>query len=127
MSLIRLLYVSRVATQVRLADAESIAADAATRNERVNVTGFLLYSPEFFVQVLEGPEPVLEATYRRIEQDQRHSDLRIISRTPIRQRAFEAFSMGFAQYGRFGQEPSDKLPEWAPSRLLKLLEAAAGD
>ena len=59
MQLKQVVYVSKVAPSVLAADAEAIAAGASERNADSGLTGFLLYSSRFFLQVLEGLFKVL--------------------------------------------------------------------
>lgn len=61
-----------------------ILLDARRCNDRDGVTGALICRDDLYLQMLEGPEDVVEATYRRIEKDDRHLDVRPLSRRMIR-------------------------------------------
>ena len=89
----QLIYVSRVARQVRFADVEAIAAAAAERNARNDISGLLLYMPSHFVQVLEGPSASVEHTFQRILRDERHQDVRVVVQGPVPARRFGAWAM----------------------------------
>lgn len=89
----RIIYTSLVARGVRYSDAERISAEAAVRNERVGVTGLLLYTPSHFVQVLEGKAETLEHLLARIQRDQRHSQLRVIDRRDVDVSEFAGWAM----------------------------------
>jgi len=52
-----------------------------------------------FLQVLEGPAALLDATYRRIEADPRHFALVKLSRKPIAARSFPDWEMGYQESG----------------------------
>jgi len=93
MDLVRLIYVSKVARQVRFPDVELIAERAAERNRRVEVTGLLVYTPSHFLQVLEGPPVSVSETLERIQRDERHSDLRVLDNVAIEYREFARWSM----------------------------------
>jgi hypothetical protein len=89
----RLIYTSRVARHVRHTDAEQIALAATERNERLGITGLLLYTPSHFIQVLEGVDNAVTTTVSRIGQDARHSNLRIVDDREVDDREFGAWAM----------------------------------
>ena len=127
--MLRLIYASRVAPLVRFEDAELIATASAKRNATNNVTGLLLYTPSHFVQVLEGEEPVVRETMRRISQDPRHSHMRVVADTVVNERLFGTWSMRatWAPEGR----TSEQLDRIGATDALALLvqglaEAVAG-
>lgn len=72
---------------------EEIVKAARLRNERNNLTGFLLADREWFVQILEGEERAVRATLARIERDPRHTDLMLIDQRELRARSFPEWSM----------------------------------
>ena len=126
MGLVRLIYVSRVGKQVRLGDAEAIAESSAVTNERHGLTGFLLYTPEYFVQVLEGEAARVEATFARIERDERHTDVQRLRFEPIEQRQFAEWSMGFAFMRQFDQSTEGRpVTEWDADALLERMLSIA--
>lgn len=65
-------------------------------NERVGVTGMLLYSGGFFLQLLEGEESALDETFARIEADSRHRNIRVLMRQPLEDLYLANFPMGCA-------------------------------
>lgn len=90
---IQLIYRSRVARHVRFADAEAIAAVAAQKNARSSISGLLLYTPTYFVQVLEGARAVVESTFARIAKDNRHEDVVTLSKIEVQERQFGDWGM----------------------------------
>ncbi len=60
-----------------------ILLDARRCNERDGITGALICRDDLFLQMLEGPEDKVEATLNRIIKDDRHLDVRPMSRTVI--------------------------------------------
>ncbi|MDP3388648.1 MAG: phosphate-starvation-inducible PsiE family protein, partial [Methylococcaceae bacterium] len=64
-------------------------------NSAKNITGILLFSNNTFLQVLEGDEASVNSMYALIEKDPRHTDITIIEKQPIIERAFPYWSMGF--------------------------------
>jgi len=74
-------------------------------NEGKQITGILLYRAGRFVQVLEGPRPVVLELLERIRDDDRHSDVRVLLDGPIRSRDFAEWSMGFQTVAAPTQPP----------------------
>jgi hypothetical protein len=93
MRLFQLVYLSRVARSVRLEDAEQIAAFAAEQNRQRGLTGLLMYSPSHFLQVLEGDEPTVRATFERILRDKRHFEAKVLLARSLEDREFGAWTM----------------------------------
>ena len=74
-----------------------LLALARSRNQELDITGVLLHQKGFFVQVIEGDEPVVGALYDRISRDKRHKNVAVFRRGPIQARQFAAWSMGFLE------------------------------
>lgn len=89
----QLIYRSRVARKVRLTDAEAIAASAAENNAKASISGLLLYTPTYFVQVLEGERDAVEATFARITKDSRHEEVVTLAKTEVAERQFGDWGM----------------------------------
>ncbi|TGD66417.1 BLUF domain-containing protein [Tabrizicola sp. WMC-M-20] len=54
----------------------AILFDARRCNTRDDITGALICRDDVFLQLLEGPAPVVEAAYARIRKDDRHLEVR---------------------------------------------------
>jgi hypothetical protein len=92
MSLIQVIYASRPAgyDEARLV---SILDASRPRNARDDITGALICRDDLYLQLLEGPETAVDATYARIAKDQRHTDIRLLSRRPAARRLFPGWAM----------------------------------
>ena len=97
--LYRVLYCSRnrIAGDVAAVAAQITTILAASRenNARAGITGGLLFSMGCFAQVLEGLPEAVEATFERIQCDDRHDDVILLEAGPITERAFPDWSMAF--------------------------------
>ena len=71
-----------------------IVSTSRYNNARAQITGFLIFDNPWFVQVLEGDRPKIEATYRKIRADKRHGDLTIVNLGDVESRSFPTWSMG---------------------------------
>ena len=91
----RLVYVSRQRIPEADLDHEvgAIIRASIRNNREVAITGLLLVHDGWFVQALEGPAEPVMVTYRRILNDPRHSDAKVLSAGPAEQRAFGDWNM----------------------------------
>lgn len=92
MSLLQLIYASH---PFGFDDATlgAILLDARRCNVRDDITGMLVCRADLYLQLLEGPPDAVEATCRRIMADDRHVDMRVLSREPVGARLFPQWSM----------------------------------
>ena len=93
--MIRLLYFSQTKQDVSEDQVQNILTVARKRNAELNITGVLLRGGGMFLQVLEGPEQAVLKLYVKILDDSRHRDSRIVYITPVKDRLFGNWSMGF--------------------------------
>lgn len=127
----RAVYVSRAIGGVgrtTLSIAEILAV-SDRNNRRDGLTGLLIFHDGWFIQVLEGSRVAIERLLRRLREDPRHDELRLLDLTPITARSFGAWSMGLA-----ANTPAlaAVLPDVDPAALrapeaLRLLRAAADE
>lgn len=74
-----------------------LLARSRSNNEKVGLTGLLLYSDGSFVQTLEGPDHVVDEAFRRIAGDVRHRSVSVALREQVTERFFPDWSMGFRE------------------------------
>ncbi|MFW5748702.1 MAG: BLUF domain-containing protein [Chloroflexota bacterium] len=134
MGLISLVYVSFAAHPMTDEELKGILKVARDNNEKLDVTGMLLYRDGFFIQALEGEESVVEPLYEKIAQDPDHRNVTLVYKNAIESRSFAGWSMGFNEIGHVSEEElpgfnnflQDTLDMdyWAeqPSRATVLLE-----
>ncbi len=72
---------------------QGILMDARRCNVRDGITGALICRDDLFLQMLEGPEDKVEATYRRIVKDDRHIEVRPLTRRAVEDRLFGQWAM----------------------------------
>jgi len=86
------------------AEVQSILTTSQRNNPRLGLTGALIFNTGVFAQVLEGPSDSVEATFEKIQQDQRHRDVQVLAFEHIQDRVFARWSMGFFGQSREGQD-----------------------
>ncbi len=95
-TLFHLIYVSVAAHTFSDDDLKVLLKKARTKNEKLNVTGMLLYRDGLFLQVLEGEEKALDELYGNvISKDVRHKKVWMIYKKPVEKRSFQNWTMGF--------------------------------
>lgn len=96
MSVFKLVYLSH-ATPLFEGDSDlkSILEVSRSNNNKVDISGLLLYTNGLFIQLLEGKEDDVMETYNRIVKDPRHSDAVVVAKKNEEGRSFKNWSMGF--------------------------------
>ncbi|MCE0495277.1 BLUF domain-containing protein [Vibrio salinus] len=77
-------------------EINNIIKTSKIKNAGLDVTGALLFSGGYFIQVLEGPESAVEKIFESIQNDFRHKNVAVIDNKHIRQRCFSQWSMALA-------------------------------
>ena len=95
MSLHYKMYQSRAAFPQSPDVCDDILNACHRNNPKSGLTGFLYAEGNWFVQYLEGPRDALEETMSRIHADPRHDDIQFISDSPLDNRMFPDWQMGF--------------------------------
>ncbi|MEO6445226.1 MAG: BLUF domain-containing protein [Gemmatimonadaceae bacterium] len=87
-------YVSRFSQPFTRDELEALAADAATRNRGLGITGMLMSSGGIFYQVLEGPVAAVNDLFRKIALDPRHKDVLVLTvQEDVESRQFPSWAM----------------------------------
>ncbi len=92
MSLIQLIYASRPFGYDDLA-LNGILSSARRHNIADGITGSLICREDLYVQMLEGPEDKVQATFGRIARDDRHTEIVTLWSGAIDQRLFAEWAM----------------------------------
>ena len=93
--MICLIYISSAV--LGLSDKQIVTLVKASQksNEKLGITGILLYSGGNFMQLIEGKESAVETLYEKIRQDYRHRDVTLLFREKITQKNFDNWLMGY--------------------------------
>lgn len=134
MRMYRLVYVSAAKvpfTQPQLLELLKVARD---KNQRLGITGMLLYKDGDFLQLLEGERSAVKALFDHIKQDPRHDGTIVVDEEDTDERLFQDWSMGFRDlsdpevkqtpgYSQYMNTPlvAEQLAKH-PSAALQLLE-----
>ncbi len=92
MAHLQLIYVSR-SFGFDSATLAGILLDARRCNSRDGISGSLVCREDLYLQLLEGPEAAVEVCFARIAKDDRHLNVRLISRRMVAERLFAEWAM----------------------------------
>jgi hypothetical protein len=90
-----LIYVSSAVKLLSQKELFDILEVSRRNNEKVGITGMLLYKEGNFMQFLEGPKEEVCATLDRIKKDPRHRGLIVLLQQEHPNREFTEWAMGF--------------------------------
>jgi len=115
----RIIYCSQSTSDVSPDELVALLELSRRNNERCGLSGMLLYSSQSFLQVLEGEEAALTATYDRILRDDRHQNLRMLMNADVAARMFPDWTMGFEHAD--DEELADTLDGFTPETRYPLV------
>jgi Sensors of blue-light using FAD len=115
----RIIYSSQATHDVGPQELTELLAVARDLNQRVGLTGMLLYCGQSFLQVLEGEPRALQETYARIGADDRHTKLRLLMDAEVASPLFPDWSMGFDHVD--DEELAEELDGYTPATLYPLV------
>ena len=94
----QLVYISSIRRDATV-DPATLLAQSRRNNARARITGLLFFDGKRFLQALEGDDAQVEATFARIQQDDRHHALVILSDRDIAAREFGEWAMAYSAPG----------------------------
>lgn len=92
MSLTQLVYASRP-FGFDASVLDDILTISRANNRRDGITGTLICRGDMYLQLIEGPDAAIAATYARIAADDRHVDIVLLLSRPVTDRLFPHWAM----------------------------------
>lgn len=96
---VQLIYISRSTLVFDRQSLQELLRKSRMRNSEAGITGILLYKNGDFFQILEGPQSQVDSLYDVIRIDDRHKDIRLVSRKEDVEPIFGEWRMGFVDLG----------------------------
>lgn len=118
-----MLQIAYISTAKGLVDQpllDSILSVSRRNNAAAGITGLLMSGGRRFLQVLEGPDQAVLATYGRIQADPRHRGFVLINCQSIGERAFGEWSMAYREGGI--QVADDRLQNAVEQLTAKIVD-----
>jgi hypothetical protein len=116
--LVSMVYVSSASRDIPPEELVEILRRSRENNERLAVTGMLLYYDGNFMQILEGPRETVTRLMSSIERDGRHRGVIVLIRKPIAERQFPQWSMAFKNLNRLAAQEREGYSEFLNGSLL---------
>ncbi len=93
--LLTIVYVSEETSVTDKEALNKLLEKSRIRNEKLDITGILLYDEGSFFQLLEGKPRPVRALYKKICADKRHRNIAKITEFKTREKSFSDWSMGY--------------------------------
>lgn len=123
----QLAYASAAARRFDEDDLSVLVERAREKNQRLGVTGVLVYRNGSFLQVLEGDEETVRALYDTIRADARHDWVMLLKASSLAERDFPQAPLAFRDRSLAGHEAGATLSEDDPARnVLSKFQRADG-
>ena len=118
--LYHLTYRSIAIPEITIEQIEDILKTARNFNSKNDVSGCLVFSKGYFIQLLEGSKDTIKELMDNIDRDKRHTDIDILSEGEMEKRIFDTWDMAYLKPSEKMQ--SDKAVE-IKKTLLELTDA----
>jgi hypothetical protein len=110
--LVHCIYSSASTTPFSQDDIIELLNKARANNDKLGITGMLLYDNGSFFQVLEGKASAIDSVLALIEQDERHDRVVKLIYEDIEHRDFSEWSMGYSGISREQLQKIDGLSDF---------------
>ena len=107
--MICIVYISSANLGLSRGEILNIVDDSRINNNKNGLTGLLLFNKGTFMQLLEGEENAVDALYKKIEKDRRHTDVKLLLKETITHRNFSNWTMGFKDIEKLKEKNSEYL------------------
>ncbi len=91
------IYVSWAKHEFAVKELFDLLAHSRKNNQKLSVTGLLLYKDRQFFQLLEGDKQAVFAIMEKVARDPRHEGVTYLYRATASARLFPEWSMGFSR------------------------------
>jgi hypothetical protein len=108
--MLSIVYTSTARVDPTDGDLATLLMNSRANNRRLGLSGFLMHKQGRYVQVLEGPDDVVQSRYEIIAADPRHTDVAVLLRESIDEPRFADWSMG---YRPTTDELAEEIPGYA--------------
>lgn len=131
-------YSSKATNEMMLSHLIGILRQARTKNKLSDVTGLLVFIDGMFLQVLEGEEGTVKDLMKKITEDTRHQDIKVIRGSNVEKLTFSNWEIAYTSPSakklaiwsglddtRTVEEILSSLkndPEMVPELMVRLLE-----
>ena len=112
--LYHLTYRSIAIPEITIEQIEEILETARNFNSKNDLSGCLVFSRGYFIQLLEGSKDTIKELMDHIDRDNRHTDIDILSEGEMEKRIFDTWDMAYLK-------PSEKMQSDRALEIKKTL------
>ena len=112
--LYHLTYRSIAIPEITTEQIEEILRTARNFNSKNDLTGCLVFSKGYFIQLLEGSKDTIKELMDHIDRDKKHTDIDILSEGEVEKRIFDSWDMAYLK-------PSEKMQSDKAIKIKKTL------
>jgi hypothetical protein len=94
-----IVYMSRATRNLSTQELNDLCEHSADSNRKLRVTGLLVYDGHRYMQVIEGDADIVKGLMQRIACDNRHDHISYMADSPLKERAFAAWSLACVGFG----------------------------
>lgn len=116
--LYRIVYVSAASELFDKPGLLDLLTQARDKNEKLGITGLLLYRDGDFIQLIEGERSAVLALFARIDADARHTGATVLFEGEAQKRLFDDWSMGFRDLSDPAVQTLPGFSQYMNSRLV---------
>ncbi len=91
----RLIFASIISPTTTYESKKAILDVSYVNNSKRRITGVLLYDDVYFLECVEGKEKVIDNLFKKISQDTRHYNIKLLGQEPIEEQMFSDWILGF--------------------------------
>ncbi len=112
--LYHLTYRSIAIPEITIGQIEDILKTARNFNSKNDISGCLVFSKGYFIQLLEGSKDTIKELMDSIDMDKRHTNIDILSEGEVENRIFKTWDMAYLK-------PSEKMQSDKATEIKKML------
>jgi hypothetical protein len=116
-SVFAVLYLSRAEIRFRAPEIRELAQQAAEKNERLAVSGYLCFKNGLFVQYLEGNKAVILNLLHKIRNDHRHHIISEVILGEYPERYFLGWDMRYLEQEELNHVHLEEVLDWIIEEL----------
>lgn len=122
--MLSIVYTSRARDAFTDEDLDALLGQSRANNDRLDLSGMLLFREGRFLQILEGPDDDLRRKMAAISGDPRHTDVTVLLDEPVDSRFFGRWTM---RYESVDDQDAAELPDDATDFERLAGEVSSGD
>ena len=100
-------------------------------NARDEITGTLICRADMYLQLIEGPDAAIQATYQRISGDDRHLEINLLVSRQVTERMFSKWAMrddpARSWMWTHAEVSAGAIQAATPAEIIAIFERLAGE